>query len=80
MMSISTNKKADRVAAIETMLTDFSREAPNPMYTGFAIKLLNKIVRMHKLNIQRGHMEIWAATIVYVIARLKANNDFIWVT
>ena len=69
------NKKADRVAAIEAMLTDFGREALNSMYTGFAIKLLNKIARMRKLNIQRGHMEIWAAAIVYVIARLNFLFD-----
>ena len=69
------NKKAERVETIKTMLTDFGREALNPMYTGFAINLLVKIARMRKLNIQRGHMEIWAAAIIYVIARLNFLFD-----
>jgi len=45
------------------------------LYIGFAIELLNKISRMRKLNIQRGHIEIWAAAIVYVIARLNFLFD-----
>ena len=69
------NKKADRVAAIETMIIDFGRKELNPMYTGFAIELLHKIARMRKLDIQRGHTEIWAAAIIYVIARLNFLFD-----
>ena len=69
------NKKADRVAAIESMLTDFGREALNPIYTDFAINLLDKIARIRKLDIQRGRMEIWAAAIIYVIARLNFLFD-----
>jgi uncharacterized protein DUF6398/SEC-C motif-containing protein len=69
------DKKAERVEAIKTMLEDFGREELNPLYIDFAVKLLHKIARMRKLNIQRGHMEIWAAAIVYVIARLNFLFD-----
>jgi len=69
------DKKAERVEAINTMLEDFGREELNPLYTGFSVDLLNKLVRMHKLDIQRGRMEIWAAAIVYVIVRLNFLFD-----
>jgi hypothetical protein len=69
------DKKSNRVETIKTMLEDFGREELNPLYIGFAIELLNKISRMRKLNIQRGHIEIWAAAIVYVIARLNFLFD-----
>ena len=69
------DKKAERVEAIKTMLEDFGREELNPLYVDFAVKLLHKIARMSKLNIQRGHMEIWAAAIIYVIARLNFLFD-----
>jgi hypothetical protein len=69
------DKKAERVEGIKTLLEDFGREELNTLYLGFAIELLNKISRMRKLNIQRGHIEIWAAAIVYVIARLNFLFD-----
>lgn len=69
------DKKAERVEAIKTMLEDFGREELNPLYVDFAVKLLHKIARMRKLNIQRGHMGIWAAAIIYVIARLNFLFD-----
>ncbi len=69
------NKKAGRVSAIKTMITDFGRKELNPMYTGFAIELLHKIARMRKLDIQRGQTEIWAAAIIYVVARLNFLFD-----
>ncbi len=42
---------------------------------GLALKLCDKIGRMRKLSIQRGRIEIWAAAIVYVIARLNFLFD-----
>jgi len=69
------DKKSERVETIKTMLEEFGREKLNPLYIGFAIELLNKISRMRKLNIQRGYIEIWAAAIFYVIARLNFLFD-----
>jgi len=53
------------------MIQDFGRARLNSMYTGFALKLCDRIARLRKLSIQRGRIEIWAAAIVYVIARLN---------
>ncbi|RLC04612.1 MAG: hypothetical protein DRH90_08135, partial [Deltaproteobacteria bacterium] len=69
------DKKVERVETIKAMLENFGREELNPLYVGFAVELLNKIARMRKLDIQRGRMEIWAAAIVYVIARLNFLFD-----
>ena len=71
----TNNKKAERVEAIKTMLEDFGSQELNPLYVNFTVELLHKISRMRKLNIQRGHMEIWAAAIIYVIARLNFLFD-----
>ena len=43
--------KAERVAAIRTMLTNFGRESFNSMYVGFAVNLLDKIAT----DAQTGH-------------------------
>jgi len=69
------DKKSERVDVIKIMIEDFGREELNPLYVDFAVKLLNKISRMRKLNIQRGHIKIWAAAILYVIARLNFLFD-----
>jgi hypothetical protein len=45
------------------------------MYTDLALKLCEKIGRMRKLSIQRGRQEIWAAAIVYAIARINFLFD-----
>lgn len=74
-IEIPYNKKTERVEAIKTMIEDFGREELNPLYINFAIELLHKISRMRKLDIQRGRMEIWAAAIIYVIARLNFLFD-----
>jgi hypothetical protein len=68
-------KNAERVNAIKSMIEDFGRTRLNPTYTGMAVKLCDKIARMRKLSIQRGRIEIWAAAIVHVIARLNFLFD-----
>lgn len=50
--------------------------------TACALRLCDKLGCIRKLDITRGNKEIWAASIVYVIARVnflfdKANNNFI---
>ena len=70
------NKKgSERVEAIKGMIMDFGRTRLNTMYTDFALGLCDRIARMRKLSIERGRIEIWAAAIVYVIARLNFLFD-----
>jgi hypothetical protein len=67
--------KARQVAAIQEMIRAFGRKKLNDMYTDLALKLCEKIGRMRKLSIQRGRQEIWAAAIVYAIARINFLFD-----
>lgn len=69
------SKKAERVDAIKSLIEDFGRAKLTPKYIGFALKLCDRIARMRKLSIQRGRVEIWAAAIIHVIARLNFLFD-----
>ena len=68
-------KKTEKVDAIVEMIETFGQDKLTPTYTGLALKLCEKISRMRKLSIQRGRHEIWAAAIVYIIARLNFLFD-----
>lgn len=68
-------KKEERVEAIKSMIEGFGRSRLDPIYTGFVLKLCDRIARMRKLDIQRGRTEIWAASMVYAIARLNLLFD-----
>lgn len=67
--------KADRVAEIARKIEDFGRINLDPEHTILALKLCDKIGRMRKLSIDRGRPAIWAAAILYVIARLNFLFD-----
>jgi hypothetical protein len=68
-------KNADRVDEVKGLIEAFGRSRLGQEYTGLALKLCDKIGRMRKLSIQRGRIEIWAAAIIYVIARLNFLFD-----
>ena len=67
--------KADRVAEVAHKIEAFGRINLDPEHTILALKLCDKIGRMRKLSIDRGRSEIWAAAILYVIARLNFLFD-----
>ncbi len=67
--------KARQVDAIQEMIRAFGQKKLNDMYTDLALKLCEKIGRMRKLSLQRGRQEIWAAAIVYAIARINFLFD-----
>ena len=72
---IAGGKKEERVEAIKSMIEGFGRSTLDPIYTGFALRLCDRISRMRKLDIQRGRVEIWAAAMIYAIARLNFLFD-----
>lgn len=64
------------------LVESFSAEYLNQELAECALRLCNKLGRSRKLDITRGKREIWAAAIVYVIARSnflfdKASDDFL---
>jgi len=71
-------KKADkerRTDDIRRMVAEFAAEHLDAELAGFADRLLGKLSRMRKLDIAHGRPEIWAGTIVYLIARLNFLFD-----
>ncbi len=78
------DEKRDRIKMIEEKIHDFCRKYLNEEYEGYALKLCGKLGRKRIIDINRGRSEIWAASIVYVIARLnflfdKMNVNYITV-
>ena len=65
----------ERIDTIKRMIEDFGSAYLNPQYTAFVDNLCDRIAETPTLNIQRGRVEIWAAAMVYVIARLNFLFD-----
>jgi len=72
---VGGGKNTDRVAEVKRMVETFGRTRMGQEFTDLALNLCDKIGKMRKLSIQRGRIEIWAAAIVYVIARLNFLFD-----
>lgn len=67
---------------INKLIRSFCKEHLNDELEGYALKLCDTLGRKRKINISRGKKEIWAASIIYAIARLnflfdKANSNYI---
>ncbi len=74
--------KKEKAKEIIELVESFSKQYFNGELTDCALRLCEKLGRSRKLNITRGKKEIWAASIVYVIARVnflfdKANDNFL---
>lgn len=68
-------EKQKRLNEIKGMVSAFCDLHLNVEFAGYALKLCEKLGRMRKLSITRGRTEIWAAAIIYVIARLNFLFD-----
>jgi hypothetical protein len=68
-------KNNERVKEIRGLIQTFAGLHLNEELTGCAMNLCDKLGRMRKLDIGRGRKEIWAAAIVYLIARLNFLFD-----
>jgi len=60
---------------IKKLIQEFCLAELDKEQNHFAIELLNFIITEPMLNIDRGKANIWAASIVYVIARLNFSFD-----
>ncbi len=60
---------------IKRLLQPFCDQHLNDELTGYVMKLCDKLGRKRTISITRGRPEIWAASIVYVIARLNFLFD-----
>ena len=70
-----TEEKAKRVAEIRELIEGFCSEYLDSEYKKFSVNLLEKLSRKKTYSITRGKEEIWASSIIYVIARLNFLFD-----
>jgi len=64
-----------RKVEIEHLITSFSQEYLSDEYKKYAMMLLEKLSRKRTYTIERGKIEIWASSIICVIARLNFLFD-----
>ncbi len=75
-------EKVERSKEIKKLIQKFCGLHLNKEIEGFSIKLCDTLSGVENVNLSRGKIEIWAASIIYVIARLnflfdKENDAFI---
>ena len=68
-------EKNQRLAEIKELVLGFCDKHLNEELASYALKLCETLDRKRKISINRGSKEIWAASIVYVIARLNFLFD-----
>jgi hypothetical protein len=68
-------EKKQRLAEIKELVLGFCDKHLNEELAGYTLKLCETLGRKRKISINRGSKEIWAASIVYVIARLNFLFD-----
>jgi hypothetical protein len=68
-------EKTERLNEIRQLVLAFCEEHLNEELAVYALKLCETLGRKRKISINRGSKEIWAASIVYVIARLNFLFD-----
>jgi riboflavin synthase len=74
-MSDIKNEKDKKLAKVKNLIHDFCKDYLNPELEGYCFKLYSTLGRKRKINILRSASEQWAASIIYVIARLNFLFD-----
>jgi len=73
--TMKETEKKQRLAEIKELVLDFCDKHLNAELAGYTLKLCETLGRKRKISINRGNKETWAASIVYVIARLNFLFD-----
>ena len=73
--TMKETEKKQRLAEIKELVLGFCDKHLNEELAGYTLKLCETLDRKRKISITRGKKEIWAASIVYVIARLNFLFD-----
>jgi len=69
------NSERDKLAQIKELLEDYCSEYFDVQLKSYSLILFRTIKKKSLMNLYRGKSEIWAASIVYVIARLNFLFD-----
>jgi len=72
---MTKTEKKQRLAEVKELVLGFCDKHLNEELAGYTLKLCEMLERKRKISINRGSKEIWAASIVYVIARLNFLFD-----
>ncbi len=75
MMKMEGASKDERLKEIKELVVSFCVSHLNEELKGYALKLCDTLGRKRKISIIQGRKEIWAASIIYVIARLNFLFD-----
>jgi len=73
--TMTKTEKKQRLTEIKDLVLGFCDKHLNEELAGYTLKLCETLDRKRKISITRGGKEIWAASIVYVIARLNFLFD-----
>ena len=68
-------QKDERLKEIEELVVSFCVEYLNEELQSYVLRLCETLYRKRKISITSGRKEIWAASIIYVIARLNFLFD-----
>ena len=74
-MSDTKEEKKKKLAEIKDLIRDFCENNLHSELEGYCFKLCDTLGRKRKVNILRSNSEQWAASIIYVIARLNFLFD-----
>jgi len=74
-ITMTKAEKTERLNDIKDLVLAFCEEYLDDELYGYAIELCEMLGRKRKISVIRGKKEIWAASIVYVIARLNFLFD-----
>ncbi|MCK4466960.1 MAG: hypothetical protein KAU60_01260 [Desulfobacterales bacterium] len=70
-----TSKEEERLKEIKELAVSFCVEHLNEELKSYVLRLCDTLNRKRKISITSGKKEIWAASIIYVIARLNFLFD-----
>jgi len=74
-MNERISEKKQRLEEIKDLVLAFCEEHLDDELYGYALELCDMLGRKRRISITRGKKEIWAASIIYVIARLNFLFD-----
>ena len=74
-MNERISEKKQRLEQIKDLILAFCEEHLDDELYGYALELCDILGRKRRISITRGKKEIWAASIIYVIARLNFLFD-----
>lgn len=68
-------EKRERFGEVAALLEQFGQTHLDPELTGFTLELWRRLCRRQTIDCRRGKPQIWAASVVHVIARMNFLFD-----